>query len=531
MRNAILSALLPLSAFLVAATAPQTQPAPQPALPEDQAAFRAHVLFLADDALKGREAGTPEYEIAAAYVASQFYAAGLQPAGDKGSYRQHVPLIGYKPADKGDFVLAAKTTGNQPLTFGQDYVPVADPTAASTTRTAQVVFVGQGIIAPRYRRDDYRGADVRGRIVAFTSGAGAINDPEERAHFSKSETKAQLAAARGAVGYLLVQPGEFATTARGYDRQRVAWAATGTGAGGRALADGAPALGVLSASGADRVFGPAWVNAKRPLVSPGTLAVSTRTVFEDLPSSNVIGLLPGADPKLNSEYVVLSAHLDHVGICADVAGDTICNGAQDNATGIASLIEEAKRFKASAKPPRRSILFVAVTAEEKGLVGADYFAQRPTVPISRIVGNVNLDMPLLTYKFEDMTVYGANRSTLGPIVAAAAGSVGVPMSPDPAPEMSLFIRSDHYRFVQQGVPSVFLWPGQKGPGKAAWDEFFAKRYHRATDDLTQPIDWEQAVRFVTVNYTIARAIADGDQRPVWNKGDFFGTLYKGPMAR
>lgn len=524
--------MLPLAMLIVAATAPQTAaPLPQPKLPEDQAAFRAHVMFLADDALKGREAGTPEYDIAAAYVASQFYAAGLEPGGDPTasgrSYLQKVPLIGYKPADKGDFVLLTRAGGNQPLIFGDDYVPAANPASEVTSRTAPVVFVGQGVVAPRYRRDDYRGADVRGRIVAFTAGAGAITDPEERAHFGSVETKAQLAAQRGAVGYLLVMPGEFGATARHYDRQRVTWA----GASGFAVSDGAPPLGALSASGADKLFGPAWSATKRPLPSTGALTVATRTVFEKLPSSNVVGLLPGADPKLKSEYVVLSAHLDHVGICPEVAGDAICNGAEDNATGIASLIEEAKRFKASGTPPRRSILFLAVTAEEKGLVGADYFANRPTVPIGRIVGNVNLDMPLLTYPFEDMTVYGANRSTLGPIVAAAAGSVGVPMSPDPAPEMGLFVRSDHYRFVQQGVPSVFLWPGQKGAGKAAWADFFANRYHRPSDDLTQPIDWEQAVRFVTVNYTIARAIADDDQRPVWNKGDFFGTLYRGPMAR
>lgn len=522
--------MLPLAGLLIAATAPQTKAEGE--LPADQAAFRAHVMFLADDALKGREAGTPEYEIAAAYVASQFYAAGLQPAGDKGGYLQKVPLIGYKPADKGDFVLTTRAGGNQPLTFGQDYTPAGNPAAELTSRTAPVVFVGSGIVAPRYRRDDYRGADVRGRIVAFTSGTGpagvgAITDPEERAHFASTQTKAQLAAARGAVGYLVVQPGEFSPGARSYDRQRVTWA----GPSGFGVSDGATPLGTLSGSGADKVFGPGWANARRPVPSLGALAVATKTMFEKLPSSNVVGLLPGADPKLKSEYVVLSAHLDHIGICPEVAGDTICNGAEDNATGIASLIEEAKKFKAAAKPTRRSILFLAVTAEEKGLVGADYFARHPTVPANRIVANVNLDMPLLTYKFEDMTVYGANRSSLGPIVAAAAGSVGVPMSPDPAPEMSLFVRSDHYRFVQQGVPSVFLWPGQKGPGKAAWADFFAKRYHRATDDLSQPFDWEQAVRFVDVNYAIARAIADGDQRPVWNKGDFFGTLYKGPMAR
>lgn len=525
MRNARLSALLPLAALLIAAAAPKAVRVPD--LPDDQAAFRAHVMFLASDAMKGREAGTPEYDIAAQYVAAQFYAAGLKPGGADGGYLQPVPLIGYKPADRGDFVLTAPGGVSSPLTFGTDYIPAGNPTDPMTGRLGQVVFVGQGVVAPRWKQDDYRGANVKGRIVAFTSGATMVGDPEERAHFARTETKAALAAARGAIGYLIVQPGDFARTARGYDRQRVTWA----GANGFAPADGAAPLGTLSSAGADRVFGPNWAQAKRPVASRGTLAVATRTAFEKLPSSNVVGLLPGNDPKLKNDYVVLSAHLDHIGICPEVAGDTICNGAEDNATGIASLIEEAKRFKASGKPPRRSILFLAVTAEEKGLIGADYFANNPTVPKSAIVADVNLDMPLLTYPFEDMTVYGAERSTLGPIVAAAAGSLGVQMSPDPAPEMGLFVRSDHYRFVQQGIPSVFLWPGQKGPGKAAWAEFFATRYHRPSDDLSQPIDWKQAMRFVEANYTIARAIADNDARPVWNRGDFFGTLYRGPMKK
>ena len=229
---------------------------------------------------------------------------------------------------------------------------------------------------------------------------------------------------------------------------------------------------------------------------------------------------------------MLSAHLDHLGVgTPDAKGDAIYNGAEDNAVGIAALIEEARRFKASGKPPRRSILFLAVTAEEKGLVGSDYFAKHPTVPIQSIVADVNLDMPILSYAFEDMTVFGADRSTLGPIVAQAVGTLGVTMSPDPDPAQGIFVRSDHYRFVQQGVPAVFLWPGQKGPGKAATADFFAHRYHQPSDDLAQPIDWRQGIRFVDANYAIARAIADGDARPRWNKGDFFGLLYHGYGAR
>jgi Zn-dependent M28 family amino/carboxypeptidase len=199
--------------------------------------------------------------------------------------------------------------------------------------------------------------------------------------------------------------------------------------------------------------------------------------------------------------------------------------------GIASLIEEAKRFKADPKQPRRTVMFLAVTAEEKGLIGSDYFAHNPTVPIGDIVADVNLDMPILTYKFEDMIVFGADRSSLGPIVRSAVERMGLTMSPDPIPEQGIFVRSDHFRFVEKGVPSVFLWPGQKGPGKAAYDAFFLNDYHKPSDEVTLPIDWSQGPRFVGVNYAIARAVADADERPVWNKGDYFGTLFKGRMAK
>jgi Zn-dependent M28 family amino/carboxypeptidase len=186
--------------------------------------------------------------------------------------------------------------------------------------------------------------------------------------------------------------------------------------------------------------------------------------------------------------------------------------------------------KPGGTAPKRTVMFLAVTAEEKGLVGSDYFANNPTVPLETIVADVNLDMPILLYPFEDMIVFGAERSTLGPIVRRAVESAGVALAPDPNPEMGIFVRSDHFRFVQKGVPSVFLWPGQKGPGKAAVDGFFATSYHRPSDDLAQPIRWDQGVRFVDVNYRIAREIADGAERPVWNRGDYFGTLYKGRMA-
>jgi Zn-dependent M28 family amino/carboxypeptidase len=510
-------------------------------LPDDQAAMKAHVLFLAADSLRGREAGSPEYRIAADYVAAQFFAAGLKPAGDGGSYIQKVPLVTYRAADKGDVVLTRPGAAPVGLVFGEDYMPGVVAGAAQTALDAPVVFVGYGLVAPDYKRDDYAGVDVRGKIVAFFGGAPLSFQSEERAHFSSPATKAVIAAAHGAVGAIVVTRAALPQSGASFDRPRTTWArADGTGE-----APGAPILATLSGTGAAKLFAHAktpWAGiAARaadsnatframPLNIGATVALKTR--FEPATSGNVAGMIPGSDPKLGKEVVVLSAHLDHLGVgTPDAKGDTIYNGAEDNAVGIAALIEEARRFKASGKPPRRSILFLAVTAEEKGLVGSDYFAKHPTVPIQSIVADVNLDMPILSYAFEDMTVFGADRSTLGPIVAQAVGTLGVTMSPDPDPAQGIFVRSDHYRFVQQGVPSVFLWPGQKGPGKAATADFFAHRYHQPSDDLSQPIDWRQGIRFVDANYAIARAIADGDARPRWNKGDFFGLLYHGYGAK
>ena len=510
-------------------------------LPDDQAAMKAHVLFLASDALRGREAGSPEYRIAAEYVAAQFYAAGLKPAGDGGSYIQKVPLVSYRAADKGDVVLTRPGAAPLGLVFGEDYMPGVVAGAAQTALDAPVVFVGYGLVAPDYKRDDYAGVDVRGKIVAFFGGAPLSFQSEERAHFSSPATKAVIAAAHGAVGAIVLTRATLPQGGASFDRPRTTWArADGTGD-----SPGVPILATLSGTGAAKLFAQAktpWsaITARvadsnatfraMPLNIGATVALKTR--FEPAMSGNVAGLIPGSDPKLGKEVVVLSAHLDHLGVgTPDAKGDAIYNGAEDNAVGIAALIEEARRFKASGKPPRRSILFLAVTAEEKGLVGSDYFAKHPTLPIQSIVADVNLDMPILSYAFEDMTVFGADRSTLGPIVARAVGTLGVTMSPDPDPAQGIFVRSDHYRFVQQGVPAVFLWPGQKGPGKAATADFFAHRYHQPSDDLAQPIDWRQGIRFVDANYAIARAIADGDARPRWNKGDFFGLLYHGYGAR
>ncbi|AOW22564.1 aminopeptidase [Sphingomonas melonis TY] len=550
-----------LAALTLVASAPaQTGPAKMAAadtaavLPADQAAMRAHVMFLASDALRGREAGTPDYDVAAQYVAAQFQAAGLRPAGDAGSYLQHVPLTIYKAASEGTMRWTDAAGRARPLVFDTDYIPSPNPARAETSVTAPVVFAGRGIVAPQFGVDDYRGMDVRGKIVAIFAGSPTRFPGEERAYFGSAATKAQIAAARGAIGIVMLDAPRagprqrpFAALVGGYASPKTTWAkpdGTGTSA-----APSTPVLGTLSQAAAATLFQGAatpWsavvAEAQRadptytPVALKGTLAATTRTSFTPAASSNVVGIVPGTDPTVGKEVVILSAHLDHIGVSParpdDAPGrDRINNGALDNAIGIASLIEEAKRFATAPTRPRRTVMFLAVTGEEKGLIGSSYFVDHPTVPLQTIVADINLDMPVLLYTFEDMIAFGADRSSLGPIVTKAVNAIGIGLSPDPMPEQGFFTRSDHFNFVKKGIPSLFLWPGVKGAGAKPFEDFLEHCYHRPCDDHSQPILWDQGVRFVATNYAIARAVADAPQRPTWNKGDYFGTTYNGPMAQ
>ena len=528
-----------LAAVAVPAVAQDWQPEP--------AAVRGHVGFLASDEMKGREAGTPEYDIAARYVAAQFETQGLKPAGGKDSYLQPIPLVTFRPADEGSVMLMRGGVQTS-LKFGEDYLPGANPVAANLTRDLPLVFVGFGVVAPGFKRDDYAGIDVKGKIVVLLAGAPATLPTEERAHYGNDATKRSLAAARGAVGIITVytptreRVSPFARAVQNWRYARATWADKND----RPDYPGetSPPLATLSLAGAEKLFagspgGTAAIfaaaegktAAPRRAAMPTVARIAVRSEIKRVTSSNVAGMLEGSDPALKGEIVVLSAHLDHVGICPAVRGDTICNGAMDNAMGIASMIEVAHGFKHLKIRPKRSILFLAVTAEEKGLVGAGYFAANPTVPKGSIVANVNLDMPVVTYDFRDVVAFGAERSSIGPAVARAGATMGIALVPDPEPEQGIFTRSDHYRFVQQGVPSVFLVTGPGGPGRAANKAFEKDHYHRPSDDMALPIDWRAATRFVALNLAIARDLADTPARPRWNKGDFFGTLYNGFGAR
>jgi len=497
------------------------------------ARIKADIAWLADDAREGRKAGTRGYDAAADYVAREFDAAGLAP-GNGGDWRQIVPLR----ASTRDLEAARLTLdgqgGSETLEHLKDYIIGRSAAAARFEVSGPLVYVGYGVSAPTERYDDYEGLDVAGKIVVAFGGAPRGFPTEIAAYFSDTGSKLKIAAAKGAVGFISLQ-------SRAYS---FPWSAAVFYAGAPATSwarpEGAPpaieATATLSETGARKLFAGeamdffALRTEEAATGAPKGFALRKRAnlagaaTFQDSASANVIGVIEGSDPSLKDEVILLTAHLDHIGV--DEGGkpgdDLINNGALDNASGVAVLIEAANKFRRLKHAPRRTIAFAALTAEEMGLVGSDFLAQNPVFDGKRIVANVNLDMPVLLYKFADVVAFGAERSTIGPVVREAAASLGVTLSPDPLPEEGLFTRSDHYSFVKQGVPSVFLIIGFGNGGEKIFRDFLDTHYHSPTDDLSLPILYDQAARFTELNYRIARALADADAAPAWTPGDFFG---------
>tara|TARA_R110002073_G_scaffold8068_3_gene45142 strand:+ start:4578 stop:6251 length:1674 start_codon:yes stop_codon:yes gene_type:complete len=518
--------------------------------------IEAHIRFLASDYLKGRDVGTDGYEIAANYVAAQMQLLGLEAAGDNGGYFAQVPMQDVvADAEFNSFTLDGETFAQGELV----YVSI-NPNVLEATVTAPLVFVGYGISAPNRGHDDYADLDVAGKIVVVMNGVPDGMPTEERAHHNSTTTKRDVAAANGAVGMIALagwsdeqvtqftqgaasRPSVRLTSATGpssYDQVQVI-ANVGSTLGAR-LFEGAE----MSLEDVEAAM-EAEENPTFPRFDlPHTVSMRQHTISTPFTAPNVVGMLRGADPELAEEIVVLSAHLDHIGdIHENMRGggacrssddaDTICNGAVDNASGVSIMLETARTFLQQGTP-RRSVLFVALAGEEKGLLGSEHFAKNPTVPAEAIVANVNLDMPVIVYEFDDVIAFGADHSNLGPIAARAAARMNIDVSPDPIPEQSIFVRSDHYNFVRQGVPSLFLMTGFSSPDPR-WDEgegfmgFLNTHYHRQTDQLDGELEvlFEQGAKFANINYLIAREIADSDERPAWNADSFFGNLY-GPSA-
>ncbi len=516
----------------------------------EQERLRAHIEFLASDALRGRAAGTHGYDAAAEYVAAEYRKLGLKPGGEGDSYFQQVPLREHSLVEGSASAVIETASGRTALKYPQDFIMGPDRHRTAATVEAGLVFVGYGIVAPRFDHDDYAGLDVKGKIAVFLSGRPEAWPTEEGAHLASSTEKARHAVERGAVGVLMLHtPREEAVFS--WDKSVRYLGRPGMGWVGR---DGLPnnyfpeiqGAATLNLDAAGILFEGAPVSieevfrrdSEQGLIEgfalPNRIALARKSSYRELSSPNVIGVIEGSDPVLKDEVIVYSAHLDHLGVIPNAEGvEEIYNGAMDNAAGIATLLETARVLEADR--PRRSVMILAVTAEEKGLLGAGYFANHPTVPIDRIVANINLDMPMLTYPFADVVAFGAEHSTLRGFVDSAAARAGIKLSPDPMPEQGLFVRSDHYELVKKGVPAVFLMTGfeSRDPnqsGAEIWQAHLRQHYHQPSDDLNLPIDYQAARVFTEININIGREIGNSPERPLWNHGDFFGEVFGGPVA-
>lgn len=509
--------------------------------------IKADVTFLAQDLLRGRDTGSEGHRIAAHYVAAEFARLGLPPMGDGGSYFQEVPMR--KAKVNVDTAAMTISVGGEEtvLDLGDDFIMGGSVKSPSGEISADIVFVGYGVHAPDLGHDDLAGLDLEGKIVLALGGAPSTFNTEIRAHHGSSTTKLKTLQARGAEGFISFNTtsGEkrrpFASFKRFLGRESFDWISP------EGMESGIPlkAAATISHDVARKLFAGSQMSLDDVLaaaeegkvdgfaLSASAIMKRESILTEPFDSPNVIAVLEGSDPKLKSEYVVLSAHLDHIGVNENARGnDKINNGALDNASGVSTLLEVARAYVSGNERPKRSILFTIVTGEEKGLLGAEYFAHYPTVEKSAIVADVNLDMPILLYDFTDVVAFGAERSSLGPITAAALAKLNVALSPDPIPEEGIFTRSDHYRFVQQGIPSVFLMTGfNKGvngkDGGEIFREFLSKTYHSPKDDMTQDIDFNAAAKFAYANWLIASEIANASERPSWNEGDFFGSTFAG----
>jgi Zn-dependent M28 family amino/carboxypeptidase len=511
-------------------------------------AVEQHMSVLAHDSLAGRAPGTPGFAAAAGYAEARLAALGLEPAGGGGTYRQAVPLRqSFVVEEESSLSVTSPDGARRTLAYDTDYYLSPDPLRAEVTiDDAPVAFVGFGVSSPDLGYDDYAGIDVEGKVVAWLSGAPSSFPSNERAYYSSDATKTAEAVGRGAIGTL---------TFWAPDDPRLRWdvnaARAKRGSFSWLDAEGRPNRGTaeirgsasLHHSAVDALFAGAPTSVDEAVAAAATgepqafdlatrVSIRTRTRTEDVDSWNVVAKLEGSDPELRNEHVTYVAHVDHFGVGVTVDGDSIYNGAHDNASGTAIVLEIARAFTSLPTPPRRSVLFLIVTAEEWGLLGSDYYVENPTVQRSSIVANFSLDMPFLFHELHDIVPYGDAHSSMGRSVATAADHLGLAIGPDPIPEQVLFIRSDHFSFIRRGIPALFIKSGFE-TGDASLDggaintRFRSDFYHTPFDDMDQGFHFEAGADHARINFLTGYVIAQETPRPSWNEGDFFGRLFGG----
>ena len=533
-------------------TAPESTPAPVVVDTGDalesisSADLMKHINVLASDEYEGRAPGTKGEDLTVNYLTDQFKKIGLKPGNPDGTWVQAVPLAGFSPQPEFSFQVGGKRMNLKSEDFlarSMRYVPEVK------VENSDVVFAGYGVVAPEYGWDDFKGVDVKGKTVVFLINDPAIPDPSDTGklddkmfkgkamtYYGRWTYKIEIASEKGAAAVIIVHetgPAGYPMAALASWRQENFDIRTPDKNMGRVAVESwisdMKARELFSAAGQDfdllkkaalsRDFKPVTLNAKAN--------IAVRTKLREIDSRNVIALLEGSDPELKNEYVIYTAHWDHMGRDESLKGDQIFNGALDNASGTAVLLEIAEAFTRLKTPPKRSVLFLAVTAEEKGLLGAKYYATNPLYPHARTLANINMDGFNQWGKTKDISIVGYGNSTLDDVLADAIASQGRIIKPDEEPEKGYFYRSDHFEFAKQGVPALYTGSGTDFIGKPAdygkkkSDEYTTIDYHKVTDEVKPDWDLAGAIEDTQLLFQVGFRVAQGDKWPEWKPGTEF----------
>lgn len=545
--------------LLAAAAACTSRPGGEPSGPEaaiTSEGLMTHIRVLSSDAFEGRAPGTAGEDSTVRYLTDAFQALGLQPGNPDGSYVQVVDMVGFTASPT---VTVSAGGQSLPLAFPADVVVASRRTVPEVTVPASdIVFVGYGVVAPEYGWDDYKDVDVRGKTVLMLINDPAVPDPANPAalgstmfrgqamtYYGRWTYKYEIATAKGAAAALIVHetgpagyPWEVVQGSWGRENIDVRRADKNMGrvaVEGWITLDKARALLAASGQDFDALKAAAVRTDFRPVPLKATAAFTVRNTLRDLQSRNVIAKLEGSDQTLRDQYVVYTAHWDHLGRDTALTGDQIWNGASDNASGTAALLEVAKAFAAMPTPPKRSVLFLAVTAEEKGLAGAKYYAQNPLYPLEQTLANINIDVINQWGRTRDLVVVGLGNSTLDETLASVAP--GRVLVADPQPEKGFFYRSDHFEFAKQGVPALFVNAGvdfldkPAGYGRQKREEYEANDYHKPSDEIKPDWDLQGGVEDARLLFRVGATLAEEPVWPQWKPGTEFKAVRDEALRR
>ena len=534
-------------ADLVSLSGSPTTPVTAPDI--SAAAILAHVKVLASDKFEGRAPGTAGEDLAVAYIADEFKKAGLKPGHPDGTFFQPVPMVGVtaNPATSLVFTKGAQT---RTLAFKDDVVAWTKRVQDSVSvKDSEVVFVGYGIEAPELQWDDYKGVDLSGKTMVVLINDPPVPDPADPAkldpkvfggramtYYGRWTYKYEMGAAKKAAAVLIVHETEPAAypfaVVQGKVTEQFDLLAPDKGMSRAAIEgwitlDQARALFSMAGQDFDALKKQAATRAFRPVPFGVTASMTLKNTIRRIDSRNVVGRIEGSDPTLKDDYVIFTSHWDHFGVGPAVNGDTIYNGALDNATGVGGLIELAKAFTRLPAPPKRSLLFLSVTAEEQGLLGSDYYARNPLYPLAKTVAVINMDGLNIYGKTKDLTVVGLGNSELDDYAQQAATEQGRVARADPSPERGGYFRSDHFPFAKQGVPAINAGGGDEYLGKPAdygrkaKEAYTAQHYHKPSDEIRPDWDLSGAVQDVQIYYVMGYRLAQSNTWPAWSAGSEF----------